>query len=137
MPPGPTIFPQPQPIPTPVAWGAPTTQSQFSNLASYQPVAPYATAVDTPGCYWDIPNVVTLAANATYNIPYGTGYLVTGAVVNSAVLQIQVGSLGNWVTLGGLATNDFEYYDSDFDNVRILNGGAGTTVITLYPKRSR
>lgn len=132
-----SIQPQPGPIPLAQAWGALTTQSSFSNVTSFQPQPPYQTGTDTPGCYFDIPNLVTLSPNGTYQIPYEKGYLVTGAVVNSAVVQFQVGTIGSWVTVKTLNANDAWNYRSDYGDIRILNGAAGTTVITLYPVRKR
>jgi hypothetical protein len=125
-----------QPIPPPVAWGAVTTQSSFSNTATFFPIAPYATAPDSPGCYWDIPNAITLTPGSAYSIPPGRGWLASGASVNGAALQLQVGAIGTWVTIKTLSANDAFWYESDFGNVRILNGVSGTTSITLYPVRN-
>lgn len=127
-----------QPIPTPVTWGPPGLNSSFSNQGIPWPVPPNASDVnDILGCYWDVPNQVTISAGASFSIPPYKGYLITGSSVNSAVLQIQQGTLGAWVTIRNLNANDAFWYRSDWGNTRILNGISGSTVITFVVTRNQ
>ena len=130
------IIPQPGPIPPAAAWGLPNQFSSFANIqfSSFEPQAP-GSATDTPGCFFDIPNLVTLTPIATYQIPYTEGQLLTGSAVNGAVVQAQLSP--GWTTIKVLNANDSWFYQSDYTNLRILNGASGTTVITLLPKRKR
>jgi len=132
----PIVIPQPGPIPTAAAWGLPNQFSSWANIqaSSFEPQAPTSSS-DTTGCFYDIPNLVTLLAGASYQIPYGSGQIITGASVNSAV--VQVNQAGVWTTIRNLNANDSWYYESDYTNMRILNGASGTTVLTLMPKRKR
>ena len=129
------IIPQPSPIPASIAWGLPNTQSAFSNVTNSQPVAPYGTPGDTPGCFYDRPNLVTLLPGAAYNIPYGRGQILTGGAVNSCVVQIFQSN--SWIVIHSLDANDAWFYESDFTNKRLLNGVSGTTILTLLPRRTR
>lgn len=127
--------PAAQPIPTAVAWTTtPSTQgmSSFVGTSPFYPQPPYGTAVDTPDCYFLIPNVQTLGV-ASYLIPPGQGYLACSASTGGT-LQAQVGALGTWVTLTALAAASCFYYVSDGVNVRV--NATTSCTFTLYPVRA-
>ena len=131
--------PAAQPIPAAAAWGTTNTGlSGFAGASAIGPLPPYGTAVDTPDCYFDIPNVQTVAAGANYVVPAGHGYLsVPNTAGTTFQLQLQVGAVGTWVTLGaGAAATAIVYeYDSDGANVRVNNAGASPGAVTFYPVR--
>jgi hypothetical protein len=137
--------PSAAPIPTAVAWG--TTNLGLSTFAGTSPFyqkPPYGTAVDVPDCYFDIPNAApAMAQNATYLVPPGIGYCaVTTAANNTFNIQLQVGTLATWVTIGSQAASlgpQYFFYVSDGVNVRISNTGSATTSAgwaTFYPIRA-
>lgn len=132
--------PSASPIPTAVAWG--TTNiglSSFAGTSPFYPLPPYGTATDVPDCYFDIPNLQTIAATTgTYVIPPGEGYIsVPNTASTTVALQLQVGTVGTWVALGpGTAATAIVYtYFSDGVNVRLANTGASSVSVTLYPVR--
>jgi hypothetical protein len=128
------IFPVAVPIPAAAPWTART--GIWQGNISPEPVPPYVNnAADTPDGFWDVPNAVTLTANAFYQIPHGEGHIVTGAVVNGCALQMNMS--GVWTTIKTLNVNDSYRYDSDYGNVALQNGSAGTTTVTLVPIRTR
>ena len=125
--------PAAQPIPVAVAWG--TTNiglSGFAGTSPFYPQPPYGTAVDTPDCYFQIPNVQTLGV-ASYVIPPGQGYLLCTASTGGT-LQIQVGAINTWITLVALTANLSTYFISDGANVRI--NATTSCTFTLYPIRA-
>lgn len=130
--------PSAAPIPTAVAWSTTNVGlSGFAGTSAFYPSPPYGTATDTPDCYFDIPNAQAMTLGANYVIPPGMGYAsfpTTASMVSA--LQLQVGTVGTWVTLQSTVagTASCMFYISDGVNVRILNSGAGGTV-TFYPFR--
>lgn len=128
------------PIPTAVAWGTTSLGlSSFAGTSPFYPQPPYGTAVDVPDCFFQIPNVQTIAAAGTYLIPPGIGYCVVPSTASTTFqFQLQVGTLATWVTLGpGTAATAAVYtYISDGTNVRINNAGAASGVVTFYPIRA-
>lgn len=133
--------PAASPIPTAVAWG--TTNLGLSTFAGTSPFyqkPPYGTATDTVDCFFDIPNVQTVAATTgTYVIPPGMGYCsVPNTASTTVAFQLQVGSAGTWVTLGAAAaaTAISYFYVSDGVNVRVANTGAAGVNVTFYPTRA-
>jgi hypothetical protein len=131
--------PSAAPIPTAVAWG--TTNLGLSTFAGTSPFyqkPPYGTAVDVPDCYFDIPNVQAFTAPQTYVIPPGIGYISTPTTASMVTaLQLQVGSVGTWVTLMSsvAGTASVFFYVSDGVNVRVNVTGANGNV-TFYPIRA-
>jgi len=133
--------PSASPIPTAVAWGLTNLGlSTFSGTSPFYQQPPYGTATDTPDCYFQIPNVQTIAATTgTYVIPPGIGYIsVPNTASTTVALQLQVGTVGTWVTLGpGTAATAIVYfYVADGVNVRLANTGAASVSVTIYPIRA-
>lgn len=129
--------PSAAPIPTAAAWTTGGGLSSFAGTSAFYPMPP-STATDTPDCYFDIPNVQTIAAAGNYLIPPGHGYLsVPNTAGTTFALQLQVGTVGTWVTLGPAtaATAAVYQYDSDGVNVRVNNAGASPGAVTFYPVR--
>ena len=121
------------PIPTAVAWGKINLGlSPFFGTSPFYDQPPYGTAVDTPDCYFNIPNVQTLGV-ASYLIPPGQGYLICTASTGGT-LQLQVGTAGTWITLLTLAAAAATYYVSDGANVRV--NATTSCTFTLYPIRA-
>lgn len=129
------------PIPTAQTWSATSDglQSAFAGTYPFFP-SPNYNSGDVPDCYFDIPNVQTLAATTgVYVVPPGVGYFTVAAVASTAiVLQVQVGTLGTWVTIINLAAaGGGGFFFSDGINVRFANTGTAalTNGLTLYPWR--
>lgn len=131
--------PPAQPIPAAAAWALTNIGlSSFAGTSAFQPMPPYGTAPDTPDCYFDIPNVQSIAATSGYVIPAGAGYIsVPNTASTTFQLQLQVGTLATWVTLGApaAATAAVYTYWSDGANVRMYNAGAAAGNVTFYPIR--
>jgi hypothetical protein len=128
------------PIPTAVAWSLTNNGlSSFAGTSPFYQQPPYGTAVDVPDCYFNIPNVQTIANGTSYVIPPGMGYVsVPNTASTTFQFQLQVGALATWVTMGPgtAATAATYFYISDGTNVRINNAGAAGGNVTFYPVRA-
>jgi hypothetical protein len=99
--------------------------------------------IDVNGCLLEVPNLVTLAAAATYVIPPGEGLLImVSGGTQAPVYQVFQGTASPaWTALvtGSTtgATVTPTYYMSDGANFRVLNtsGAAGSATFTFYQWR--
>lgn len=123
------------PIPVAVAWGKTNIGlSTFAGTSPFYDQPPYATAVDVPDCYFNIPNLQSIAATTgVYIIPPGMGYITSAG---ATLLQLQVGVLATWVTIRTMVANTSDFYVSDGVNVRVANTTGGALVVTFYPIRA-
>jgi hypothetical protein len=115
-------------------WNTGAFAGGFGGYAIPNPTA------DVAGCLIEVPNIQTLAANATYVLPPGEGHIlgVLGAT-NTATYQVFQGtSAPAWTTLftwPAAATTLLQYFMSDGANMRINNGATANNTFTIYQWR--
>jgi hypothetical protein len=95
---------------------------------------------DVIGCLIEIPNLITLAAAATYILPPGEGQIlcVAGTTTGPTYQVFQGTSSPAWVTLftfTASATTLLQYFMSDGANFRVNNLAATASTFTIYQWR--
>ena len=116
----------------------PSNSGAFAGAFGGFPLPPVAN--DVIGCLVEIPNLITLAAAATYILPPGDGaILCVAGTTTGPVYQVFQGTTSPaWTTLftfTAAATTLLHYYMSDGANFRVNNLASTASTFTIYQWR--